>query len=261
LFILIGCFRFSVSFSFAGQHPTGLNASHIRSPLMSGIYHLVPRNWLREWRKYLKDSHSISTAPSGDDSLSPLDCGLLFCNAHGSLVIPPHVEEYLLGMKRSLFGGSSGLLHRGGGNVHNSGRGSEIEVEIITVDEWEELQRLLTTSSYNDLYVRFLIDNDTIGAVEGGKTDNVRSSNAAIEEEILYDHEGWPIFIPSTFHTDTSSSSSSSSSSIDSSFIQWNCPCCSICDPYNYTPLRLTDKASKKKEIKAKFDDFIFPSR
>jgi hypothetical protein len=223
---------------------------------MSGIYHLVPRNWLREWRKYLKDCRFVSSVSnSADDTLSPLDCGLLFCNAHGSLVIPPHVEEYLVGMKRSLFGGSSGLLHlRGRGGPGSGRRGSEIEVEIVTLEEWEELQRVLSAhSSYNDLYVRFVIDNDAISGSAAGRGG---ISHDEVVNDILYDHEGWPV-LASGFHT-----SSSSSSFVDtSSFIQWNCPCCSICDPYNYTPLRLTDRASKKKEIKAKLDDFIFPSR
>mmetsp|Transcript_28411 Transcript_28411/g.31021 ORF Transcript_28411/g.31021 Transcript_28411/m.31021 type:complete len:426 (-) Transcript_28411:856-2133(-) len=133
-------------------------------PLISGMYNIVTREWLREWRRYVKDSKQTT--------LLPLDCGILFCNTHGHLVIPPHLEEYLLGMRKSLLTGLG--LYNG------------IEVEIITPDEWDEFQKVLH-NSYSDLCVRFLLDGDNV---------------------------------------------------------VWNCPTCSICDPFKYTPLR--SKETKK---------------
>ena len=63
-------------------------------PLMAGLYHLVPKEWLLRWRRYIKDA-SILSPPM-------FDCGGLLCDEHGLLLVPPHVEEYLVGMSYSL---------------------------------------------------------------------------------------------------------------------------------------------------------------
>jgi len=110
-------------------------------PLIAGLYNLVPRDWLRQWRRYVKDPNLAA--------LPPLDCTRLLCHAHGLLLVPPHVEEYLLGLKRSLL----------------SGLGSyEGEVaEIVTADEWDELQKVLRLSG--EYGVRFMIDDDVANGV------------------------------------------------------------------------------------------------
>jgi len=46
-----------------------------QQPLVPGLYNLVPKDWLRTWRRYLKDPE-LSSLPS-------LDCTSLFCNSHG----------------------------------------------------------------------------------------------------------------------------------------------------------------------------------
>eukprot|EP01038_Epipyxis_sp_PR26KG_P004335 gene4335-6137_t len=100
----------------------------------SGLYNLIPRDWLKLWRKYLKDT-SVSTLP-------PLDCTRLLCHAHGLLVVPPHVEEYLLGLRKSLLGG----LGTYPGQI----------VEIISAEEWDELSNKL---KYFDVNIRFSFEN------------------------------------------------------------------------------------------------------
>jgi hypothetical protein len=44
-------------------------------PLLPGLYNLVPKHWLRTWRRYIKDPE-LSSLPA-------LDCTNLFCNSHG----------------------------------------------------------------------------------------------------------------------------------------------------------------------------------
>lgn len=58
-------------------------------PLMAGLYHVIPKEWLVRWRQYIKDA-SISSPPI-------FDCGGLLCEEHGLLLVPPHVEEFLVG--------------------------------------------------------------------------------------------------------------------------------------------------------------------
>jgi hypothetical protein len=144
-----------------------------QQPLVPGMYNVVQRNWLRDWRRYVKDPKL--------NTLHPLDCSSLFCAAHGHLVVPPHLEEYLIGMKKSLLVGLGGY--------------SGMEIEILSLEEWEEIQKVVS-NSYNDLYVRFFLDGESV---------------------------------------------------------IWNCPVCMICDPYTYSPLRMTNKKGKKNNL----DDFF----
>ncbi len=132
----------------AQQPPHGLLHIH---PLLPGIYHLVSRDWLRQWRRSLRDgfpaaSPSSSALLSGPTVLPQLDCTSMLCHAHGLLVVPPHVEEYLIGMRKSLLGGMGQYP-------------SEV-VEVLTVAEWEALQGALHCSA--DFSVRFCVDGDDI---------------------------------------------------------------------------------------------------
>jgi hypothetical protein len=111
----------------------GLNSNR---PLVPGMYNLVPRYWARVYRRYLRDPE-IAAIPS-------LDCTRMLCYAHGLVVVPPHVEEYLIGLRHSLL---NNLLEYPG----------EI-VEIVTLEEWEAIQRLSRT----DFHVRFCLDGDEI---------------------------------------------------------------------------------------------------
>ena len=113
------------------SEPTG-------QPLLPGLYNLVPKAWLKSWRQFTKDP-TVTTLP-------PLDCTCLLCHAHGQLVIPPHFEEYILGMKKSLVSG----LGTYEGQVF----------EILSVDEWDALQESL--KSLSDFSVRFCLDGDNL---------------------------------------------------------------------------------------------------
>ena len=107
-------------------------------PLLPGLYNLLPKAWLKSWRNYAKNP--------GVSSLPAMDCTKMLCHSHGLLIIPPHVEEYLVGLRRSLLSGLG--LYQG-----------EI-VEIISADEWDSLQASLR--SFSDFSVRFCLDGDSV---------------------------------------------------------------------------------------------------
>lgn len=120
------------------QEIAALNAAFsddaLQQPLIPGLYNLVPRKWLKAWRHYVKDI----TAPA----LPHLDCTSLICHPHGLLVIPPHIEEYLLGLRRTLLGG----LGTYPGEV----------AEIVSADEWDALLDVFRGAA--DFSVRFCLD-------------------------------------------------------------------------------------------------------
>eukprot|EP00596_Hydrurales_sp_CCMP1899_P005491 CAMPEP_0119044628 /NCGR_PEP_ID=MMETSP1177-20130426/33086_1 /TAXON_ID=2985 /ORGANISM="Ochromonas sp, Strain CCMP1899" /LENGTH=412 /DNA_ID=CAMNT_0007015033 /DNA_START=346 /DNA_END=1581 /DNA_ORIENTATION=+ len=107
-------------------------------PLLPGLYNLVPKAWLKLWRHYAKDLNVLS--------VPPLDCTSMLCHSHGLLVIPLHVEEYLVGLKKSLLGGLGSYE----GDI----------VEILCLDEWDELQ--MSLKSLSDFSVRFCLDGDNV---------------------------------------------------------------------------------------------------
>lgn len=105
-------------------------------PLIAGLYNLVPRTWLKAWRRFTKDPSMVA--------LMQLDCSSLICHSHGLLVVPPHLEEYLVGLRRSLVGG----LGNYSGEV----------IEIVSIEEWDEIQKMLHS---NDVGIRFAVDGET----------------------------------------------------------------------------------------------------
>jgi hypothetical protein len=105
-------------------------------PLVPGLYNLVPKKWLQAWRRYTKDLTQ--------NSLPHLDCATFLCHSHGLLVVPPHVEEYLVGLRRGLTSGL-GLYE---GQV----------AEIVTAEEWDELQGVFRSADFN---VRFCLDGNS----------------------------------------------------------------------------------------------------
>eukprot|EP00605_Chrysophyceae_sp_TOSAG23-4_P001810 GSChrysophyteH1.ASY1.ANO1.2000.1 assembled CDS len=107
------------------------------SPLLPGLYNLVPRAWLKTWRTYTREPQA--PAPSTD-----IDCSRLLCHSHGLLVIPPHVEEYLSGQRRSLLGGLGSYE----GDI----------VEIVSAEEWEILQTQIC--GLTDVSVGFSLEDD-----------------------------------------------------------------------------------------------------
>lgn len=109
-----------------------------RQPLMPGLYNVIPKSWLKEWRHFLKDP-TVS-------SLGPMDSTDLLCQTHGNIVIPPHVEEYLVGLRKGLLNG----LGEYPGEVY----------EIVTAEELEALQCTIDHSA--DFSVRFCLDGENI---------------------------------------------------------------------------------------------------
>jgi hypothetical protein len=109
-------------------------AGQLVQPLIPGLYNLVPREWLRAWRSYVKDAE----APR----LPHLSCASLLCQAHRQLVVPPHLEEYLIGIRPTLLGGLG--LYPG-----------EV-VEVLSADEWDALQDVFRDAG--DFSARFCLD-------------------------------------------------------------------------------------------------------
>lgn len=114
-------------------------------PVVPGLYHLVPRSWLRVWRSFVKGDQDVKRIPA-------LDCTCLLCSAHGMLVPPPHVDSFLKGLrgKKYLLGG----LGDYGGQQY----------EIVTTDEWDALSNLVSEHEHGrpDFTVRFSCDGESI---------------------------------------------------------------------------------------------------
>jgi len=113
-------------------------AVELLQPLIPGLYNLVPRKWLKAWRHYVKDASS--------EKLPHLDCTDLICQAHGQLVVPPHVTDYLLGVRRGLLTGLGGY--------------EGVMAEIISADEWDTLQEVFRGAA--DFNVRFCLDGSAV---------------------------------------------------------------------------------------------------
>jgi len=62
------------------------------------------------------------------------------------LIIPPHVEEYLIGVRKNLLGGL--------------GTYPGLVFEIISAEEWDALQRTFKNSA--DISARFCLDGENI---------------------------------------------------------------------------------------------------
>ncbi len=71
----------------------------------------------------------------------------MLCHAHGLLVVPPHLEEYLIGLRKTLLGGL--------------GQYPGEAVEVLRDDEWEALTGA-SGSRLEDFSVRFCLDGENI---------------------------------------------------------------------------------------------------
>lgn len=112
-------------------------------PLRTGIYNIVPRYWLKSWRQYIKDP-SVQCLPC-------FDCTSLLCYAHGLLVVPPHVDEYIRGIRRTL--------------LTNLGEYPGDLFEIVMPEEFDSLNHLASgpiASNTADFAVRFFCDETSI---------------------------------------------------------------------------------------------------
>lgn len=110
---------------------------HMLRPLLPGLYVIVPKDWLRAWRQFIKDA-SIPSPPMFDSSS-------VLCEEHGFLMVPPHVEEYLVGLRKSL--------------LSNLGEYEGEVMEILTTEEFAALQRE-KIKGMEDFHVCFSCDGD-----------------------------------------------------------------------------------------------------
>ncbi len=106
------------------------SSSHPWQPLTPGLYNIIPREWLRYWRKYARDV----TIPTG--CLSAVDFAGLFCEKHRRLLLPMHLVEYLMCLRKALLGGGVGE------NEENN-----VVVEIITAEEWDAIVSMRLSDS------------------------------------------------------------------------------------------------------------------
>ncbi|OQS07190.1 aspartyl/Asparaginyl beta-hydroxylase, partial [Thraustotheca clavata] len=83
-----------------------------------GRFYLVPQNWLKKWRRYVKSIEDVAPGPILN--------GSLLCNRHRKPVVPTSVALFLMG-------GSSSVLTTIPGM-------SYALYEIVTDVEWEQLQ-------------------------------------------------------------------------------------------------------------------------
>lgn len=135
----------------------------MRQPLLPGVYHIVSREWLKKWRNWLKGDGDTSASagiaggsnPNNNSNRKPnnslpiLDCTHFLCHTHGKLIVPPHLDEYLRGYRKSLLSG----LREYKGEV----------VEVLSTDEFETLQNALASATrattQADFNVRFSLDS------------------------------------------------------------------------------------------------------
>lgn len=69
--------------------PSPMKEGISKCPLVAGDYHLIPRAWCHQWRRYIKTGEG--------DMPQPPESSALLCHAHRLALLPPHLEAYLQG--------------------------------------------------------------------------------------------------------------------------------------------------------------------
>lgn len=115
-----------------------------RNPLPPGIYCLINRKWLKQWRNYFKLVEA-EIPPPIDSSLS-----LLLCFEHGLFCLPFHLEKYLEGRRRNLLSLVSDAEREDIRMRSDFNGKEEEEIEIVTLEEWEMLLETLYNSQIYD---------------------------------------------------------------------------------------------------------------
>lgn len=130
----------NLSHSSSRNHVGSFSSSvMLIQPLTPGIYSLVPRKWLKAWRQHLKEP---LTSP-----LPPIDCTCLLCPTHNKLVIPPHLQDFLTGNRKTLLGGLGQYLG--------------LVVEILTSEEWDLLMDFVKCG-LPEYTVSFSLDGESV---------------------------------------------------------------------------------------------------
>lgn len=173
-------------------------------PLSPGQYFLLPRDWLKQWRRYLRDT-SLTHPPTASPAM---ECTRLLCVRHGHLMVPSHVEDYLVGIKRGLLSGLGDYV----GEV----------VELVTLEEWETLQDVSRSAmiggpatSSSGASASLLAASPTRLFV--GRSDALAGSPRDTTSPRTGDF--------SVSFTITAASAANASS------VRWNIPVCHVCDP------------------------------
>ena len=102
--------------------------------LSPGAYRLVPRAWLKKWRR--------SLAVSGAERPGPPTTSDCLCHAHGLPVIPAHVTAWLRGESADLL-------------PHHS-QATDFDCEIVSIDEWRAINALFPV----DYAIAFDVDGN-----------------------------------------------------------------------------------------------------
>ena len=102
--------------------------------LSPGAYRLVPRAWLKKWRR--------SLAVSGAERPGPPTTSDCLCHAHGLPVIPAHVTAWLRGESLDLL-------------PHHS-QATDFDCEVVTLDEWRAINALFPV----DYAIAFDVDGN-----------------------------------------------------------------------------------------------------
>ena len=102
--------------------------------LSPGAYRLVPRAWLKKWRR--------SLAVSGAERPGPPTTSDCLCHAHGLPVIPAHVTAWLRGESVDLL-------------PHHS-QATDFDCEIVSIDEWRAINALFPV----DYAIAFDVDGN-----------------------------------------------------------------------------------------------------
>lgn len=102
-----------------------------------GLYHILPHDWLRAWRRYIRNHQAPRPTPPESSSL--------LCDAHMLPLVSPHISEFLDGDRETPF-------HRLG--EHD--RTNQVLGEILSDDEFEALMRMYPS----DFHLAFAVDPD-----------------------------------------------------------------------------------------------------
>jgi hypothetical protein len=187
-------------------------------PLKPGLYHVLPKVWLYNWRRYLKTGEG--EAPRAPDASN------LLCYEHNLPLIPPHLESYL-------YGETSHLWECAGDNKSPILHLSELSIGLspVDVETWNALRAAGVSQQELESQRALSIMNSSNRLSSPRSTTKSKNEQLDIENsvvvEILTDEEYseleklWPDVQPSYDLRFT----------IDQEGTQWSSPICRACDP------------------------------
>lgn len=105
-------------------------------PLIPGHYHVLPRAWLHQWRRYIKTGE-------GGRPCAP-DSSVLLCDGHRLPLLPPHLEAYVYGetcqLLASVDGGDSTPATTSVAQRSTSVAGLPVGMSPVDIDTWNALR-------------------------------------------------------------------------------------------------------------------------